>query len=521
VTALHETSSTKAYDKAWHAHGAALAALTFLILFAFRSDVFEMIQVWWIYPTYSHAFLILPISLWLVWEKRARLRELRPVTEPLALFAVPVTLFVWWLGELSTINELKQFAIVGLMVIAIFAILGRQVFKLIWFPVLYLLFLVPTGQYLIAPMQRFATAFADYGLKVLNIPHYTHGTFIELTNGAFEIAEACAGLRFMIATVALGVIFAYITYRKWHKIALFLLACSVVPLIGNALRVLGIILLAHFTNNKYGAGVDHVVYGWGFNIAILLVLFLAGSFFRDPIEEPKISGPFPTTPDGPARLWGVVATAAILIVAMPALASWREDNAPAADIAALSKPMSLHGWHMVEGIGDWKPDYSGMAANLNMSLAPDGPITTPPVDLYVAYYAQSRVGHALTAHISHLWNLKTMTLLSSRQAVAVLQDKRLKMQEQIVTSPAARRMIWSVYWIDGRFTSSSFATKLLQVPAAFTGNEGQAIIAVSTIITTTDADARRRLRDALMAMKDLPDRLAAAGHRPVAASMTN
>ena len=167
MNALQDTASVKVFDRAaWRMHGLALAALVALILFAFRADVTEMVTVWWIYPTYSHAFLILPISLWLVWERRARLCELRPAAEPLALLVVPGMLFAWWLGELSTINELKQFAIVGLVVTAIFAVLGRQVFKLIWFPVLYLFFLVPTGQYLIAPMQRFATIFTDYGLKV-------------------------------------------------------------------------------------------------------------------------------------------------------------------------------------------------------------------------------------------------------------------------------------------------------------------------------------------------------------------
>jgi exosortase A len=521
VTALQATSATNPSEKAWRTHGAALAALIFLILVAYRADVEEMVFVWWIYPTYSHAFLILPISLWLVWEKRARLRELRPFAERHALWALPVMLFVWWMGELSTINELKQFAIVALVVTAIFAMLGRRIFKLIWFPVLYLFFLVPTGQYLIAPMQRFATAFTDYGLNLLNIAHYTHGTFIELTNGAFEVAEACAGLRFMIATVALGVIFAYITYRKWYKVALFLLACVIVPLVGNGLRVLGIIVLAHYTNNEYGAGADHVVYGWGFNIAILLVLFLLGSFFRDPIIDQTPISALPAESDSLPRLWGVFAAAAILTLATPALASWYEDHAPSPDVAALTRPMSLGGWHVVEGIGDWKPDYSGAAATLNLSIAPNAPVSETPVDLYVAYYAQARAGHELTAHISHLWNLKTMKLLSSGQVVAQLQTKRLKMQELVITSPIAQRIIWSTFWIDERFTSSSFATKLLQVPAALTGHEGQAIVAVSTIVTSNEGEARLRLRAALLALKDLPDRLAAAGHRRVGTNVTN
>jgi exosortase A len=521
VTTTQAATPVGARDRAWRIHGAALSALVLLILLAFRHDVAEMVTVWWIYPTYSHAFLIVPISLWLVWEKRAQLRQIQPVVEPHGLWALPVMLFVWWMGDLSTINELKQFAIVGMVIASIFAMLGRQVFKVIWFPVLYLFFMVPTGQYLVAPMQRFATKFTDLGLTLLRIPHYTHGTFIDVSNGLFEVAEACAGLRFMIATVALGVIFAYISFRKWYKIALFMLSCVIIPLIGNGLRVLGIIVLAHYTNNRYGAGADHVVYGWGFNIAILLVLFLIGSFFRDPISDRTSPAAISPGSDSLTRTCAVFVASVVLIFSLPAYSSWHETQTQAADVSGLTNPLIVPGWRSVQPIGDWAPDYSRMAARLTLSIVPDGSTATVPVDLYIAYYADARTGHELTAHIDHLWNAKTMTLLMSRRVGAQLQGRSLQMQEMIVTSPVARRVIWSTYWIDGRFTASSFETKLLQVPAALSGHEGQAIVAVSTIVDTTEKDARQRLRAALLALRDLPDRLSAVGRRPSGASVTN
>src|SRR2546423_12882223 len=103
-------------------------------------------------------------------------------------------------------------------------------------------------------MPDFATRFTDIGLMLIGVPHYTEGTTIELTNGRFEIAEACAGLRFLIATVALGVLFAHIAYRRWPKRMLFLIGCVVAPLIGNGFRCLGIIELAHITNNELAGG---------------------------------------------------------------------------------------------------------------------------------------------------------------------------------------------------------------------------------------------------------------------------
>jgi hypothetical protein len=81
------------------------------------------------------------------------------------------------------------------------------------------------------------------------------------------------------------------------------------------------------------------------------------------------------------------------------------------------------------------------------------------------------------------------------------------MQESTISSPAGRRIVWSTYWIDGRFTTSPFAVKLLQIPAALRGREGQAIIALSTAVDSTDAQARARLSQAMLALRELPGRL--------------
>ncbi len=520
MTTLEAATPDPSLMKSWRIQGAALGLLVLLILVQFRQAVADAVQVWWIYPTYSHCFLIVPISLWLIWEKRDQLAYVQPRVDGRALLAVPVLLFLWWIGQISTIHELQQFAVVGLVQVAIVAMLGTQVYRKIWFPALYLFFLVPTGEYLIAPMQRFATLFADIGLSILQIPHYTHGTLIDLSNGSFEIAEACAGLRFLIATVVLGILFAYITFRKWYKIALFLLGCVVVPLIGNGLRVIGIILLAHFTNNEYGAGADHLVYGWGFNVAILLVVFWLGSRFADHIDDRVDESPTTQMPNALAKTFVVFLSAAILVSLGPAFASWHDLQRQPSALSNLNKPMQLQGWRAEKTTDNWQPAYSQMDAKLVLSLTPSESLATSPVDLYVAYYARARTIEALASKLNHPWNNDTWRLLTSGNATAHLDGRNIQMQEWIVTSPAGRRLIWTFYWVNGHFASSSRAVKLLLIPAALEGHEGQALVSISTAINSSNDDARRRLSSALTALKDLPARLNAAnlGHSDTAPS---
>ena len=493
--------------QSWRVHGIALALLISLILLQFIDQVATATEVWWSYETYSHCFLVIPISLYLVWEKREQLRQIRPTVEWRVLWAAPILLFAWWLGELAAINELRQLAIVGLIQMAIVAMLGLRVFKLIWFPVLYLIFLVPAGQYLIGPMQRFATLFVDACLNLIAMPHHTEGTLIELTNGRFEIAEACAGLRFLIATVALGVLFAYMMFRKWYKVVLFLVACVVVPLIGNGLRVVGIILLAHYTSNQYGIGADHLVYGWGFNVAILLLLFLLGSLFRDPPDSKPDVEVSDTRTDGLPKVSAVLIVATILIVSGPALARWQDSRTVTPSYAGLLKPMTIAGWRIAEPMGGWHPSFPDADASLALALAPNEPLAGSAVDLYVVYYARTRMAHALTAHNNHLWDDEVWTLIGTGSVQANLHGQAIQMQEWVVSSPAERRIIWASYWIDGRFTANPMTVKLLQIPAALSGREGQAIVAVSTGVEGSDDEARARLSQTLLALPDLPDRL--------------
>ncbi len=354
----------------WAWHLGALALLVGLILLFFQFEVFNAVEVWWIYPTYSHCFLIIPIAAWLVWQMRHDLGASMPAIAPKALLAIPPLLLLWLLGKLATINEVRQFAVIGLIEVAILTMLGARLYRAILFPALYLFFLVPFGQYFIPPMQLFATWFTDAGLNLLGVPHYTEGTVIELTTGRFEVAEACAGLRFLIATIALGVLFAHLTYRKWYKIVTFLPACIIIPLIGNGLRCLGIIMLAYLTNNEVAVGADHLVYGWLFNMAILLVLFFFGTRFRDPAAEPtKVVDNNVQAVSRFSVLMLATATA-LTIGAGPAFAYWRESRPIFVNSQALTQPFTLGGWTVAQLPGPWHPIYEGADQEFFASFVP-------------------------------------------------------------------------------------------------------------------------------------------------------
>ena len=507
MTVIAEASGSVA--KSWRYHVFALGLIVVLMALEFHDALHAALQVWVVSPTYSHCFLIVPIAAWLIWEKRAALRAIQPRVAPQFLWFIPFLIVIWWLGELSTINEVRQYAVIALVQVMTVALLGTQVLRIIWFPILFLLFLVPTGEYLISPMQHFATRFVDVSLNLLNIPHYTEGTTLELTNGRFEIAEACAGLRFLVATVTLGVLFCYLMYRKIYKILLFLVASVAVPLIGNGLRCVGIILLTHFTNNKYGAGADHIVYGWGFNVAILLLLAAVGAAFRDDLRDIVFTPPKNYSGDGLQALTIVMLVGAVLISIGPAFSRWRDTRLARADLVAMTDYLRAGGWSD-RSSNNWLPYFPGADARLIASLSP---ADSAPIDFFVGYYARPRTGHSLTSHLNQPWG-EAWNVSTNNVITAPLGQRPVKFQEAQINSGFERRLVWSSYWVDATFTPSVLDVKLHQAKAVLEGHEGQAVVALSTPIDGPLEEARARLGRALARLGGLPATLAKADNPP-------
>ncbi len=95
------------------------------------------------------------------------------------------------------------------------------------------------------------------------------------------MVEGCSGLRYLIASITLGVLYAYLTYRSWKRRLLFSIAAMIVPIFANSGRAYMIVMIAHLSDMKLALGVDHYIYGWVFFGIVMLLLFWIGSFWRE------------------------------------------------------------------------------------------------------------------------------------------------------------------------------------------------------------------------------------------------
>jgi exosortase A len=511
-SAIVQTSKTQNHAR-WIAHLSAVVILVALELGLNWASIKAAIQVWLVSPTFSHCFLILPISAYLIWAERERLAAvIRPRLYPLAIaLLIPVSL-MGLVGTLAGINEVAQFAIIASVNLVVLAFLGSEIYRIIWFPLLYLAFLVPSGEYLIGPLQRFTTAFISHGLDLFAIPHYTEGNMIELANGRYAVAEACAGLRFLIATIALGVLFVYLNFRKWRKISIFMLASAIIPVIGNGFRALGIVLLAHFTDNRLATGADHLVYGWGFSVAIMLILFAIGMRYRDHFDADapeKIA-----SVDARKRTAAFVATligVAIVMSAGPTFALWQNRQALATNLTGFGKPPSAPGWIFSNADTVWKPLFATPDAALIFGIAPEA-AEAPAVDVRVNYFAGVARARVLVGSSNKLWDENTWHPVSGGNVVENLGGKSVHFAELVIASDREQRLIWWTYWTNDRFTTSPLDVKLSSLRSVFLGNQGSALVTISTPIESSVPEARERLVHALAPVSFLPARLTDTVH---------
>ena len=215
---------------------AALAVGTLLFGLLFLPECRAAVGVWLVSTAYGHCFLVLPMAAYLVWDRRESLRGLQPRPTPaFALLAVPAAA-AWFAAERLGIMEGRQLAALAGLEVLFLTLLGRRVFLALSGPLLFLVFLVPFGAFITPALQSFTAGFIAAGLHLLGIPAYITDLTIEISAGSFYVAEACAGLRFLVAAVAFGVFYALLNYHSPGRRLAFIAASIVVPIVANGAR---------------------------------------------------------------------------------------------------------------------------------------------------------------------------------------------------------------------------------------------------------------------------------------------
>jgi exosortase A len=278
--------STGSHHGAWALALAQLALAASMIFALTYADWREMAHQWWDIDTYAHILLVPPILAWLAWLRRSELEQVIPAGWMPGLGIVLVGLATWLAGREAGINIVSQTGVIVALQGAVVALLGARVSLVLAFPLLYAFFLVPFGDEIIPALQDVTARIAIAATHASGVRAAVHGLFIDTPAGRFVIAEECAGVKFLIAMVAIGTLVAWTGFRSWKRRALLMIGAALCSILANGVRAWGTIYAAQFVGAERAGGVDHIIYGWVFfAVVTALVLGAAWRFFeREPGE---------------------------------------------------------------------------------------------------------------------------------------------------------------------------------------------------------------------------------------------
>jgi len=466
----------------WLTAGAALVVAALALCLLFSAEARGAYEVWVGSTAYSHCFLVLPVALYLAWTRRDALERLVPQSELRWLLLLAPLSLLWMSAALISVLELQQLLVVSMFEVIALAVLGVAVYRAMLTPLLYLFFLVPFGDFLVPSLQDWTATFAVTGLRLVGVPVYWDGLLIEVPSGNFVVAEACAGLRFLIASLAFGVFFSALVYRSRVRWIAFIALSIIVPIIANGFRAFGIIGLSELTNNATAVEADHLIYGWVFFTAVTLILIAVGLRLSDHGPAIEISAPLETPRKPPvARPWNA-ALAGLVGIALatsgPAYAEFRDWRAQSVAGSGFDAPQ-VRKWNPVSGASfDWQPVVEG----------PDGKYVgvynngSANVLLYLAYYREAGLHNNLVRGDNDIADEKRgWHVVKSGSAVAQINGGERDVATTEIASGAARRlMVWHFYVVDGRIAASPLRAKLLQLRGLFTSGGGtNAFVAVA------------------------------------------
>lgn len=526
-----------------------LLALPALIMgFVFSDGLAFMVNVWLTAEEYSHGILIPFIALFLIWQKRNELAGQTFAGSWAGIGLVAAGLFIYFLGELSTLYTIIHYAFLIVLMGGVLAIGGREIFKRTWMPLFFLFFAIPLPSFLFnnlsSTLQLWSSQLGVSFIRFCDISVYLEGNVIDLGTMQLQVVEACSGLRYLFSLMTLAFMCAYIYNAALWKRAVIFLSSMPIAIFMNSFRIGVIGVTVEYFGKKAAEGFLHDFEGWivfmactGILIAEMWILARIG---KDPRPLADVFGltlpaPLPANTvfrerELPGQFWAV---GALLLAALGLSLSLeqREEIVPArAGFADF--PLRIADWtgrrqimeqQYVDALdfddyilADYMyrphptplPEGEGAKGSV---LPADAKGAEALVNFYAAYYANQRKGESIHSPRSCIpgggWQIASHDVVSMDGLS--LHGRPLKLNRLLIKKGENRQLVY--YWFQqrGRNLTNEYLVKWFLFQDALVMNRTDGALVRLTTPSPRGEDlaaADLRLRDFLQALLPALDR---------------
>ncbi len=247
------------------------------LLLIYLPALYDLVLDWYYDSNYTHGFLIPPVVCFLLFRKRAEIASATMARDPMGLIVIVVGMALFVVANAAAEYFTLRFSFVVTLFGLVYFMFGRAVVRLTWYEIGLLLFMIPIPYviyYAITfPMQLLSSKITVVVLNLLGATAVRQGNIIHLANTSLEVAEACSGIRSLMALLTMGAIYAYITQKHFWTRGVLFLSTIPIAIVGNVGRVFVLTLLV------YLVGVDATAEPWHSGLGLLVFLVALGLLF--------------------------------------------------------------------------------------------------------------------------------------------------------------------------------------------------------------------------------------------------
>lgn len=235
---------------------------------------------WWTDPDYSHGLLCAPLAVGLAIGRRRSLAAAAKAPRTVGLAFAVASLLLLVVGRLGAELFLTRASLVGVLAGAVVFLLGWRHLRMLAFPFALLLLSIPLPAVMVTqvtlPLQLVASASAEVMLNAAAIPVLRDGNVLVLPNATLQVAEACSGIRSLVALFAAALIGARLAEdRIWARAAILAMALPVAVLM-NAVRVVATAAGTYWLDPRAVEGLAHEALGFA-TFALAIGLLASGA----------------------------------------------------------------------------------------------------------------------------------------------------------------------------------------------------------------------------------------------------
>ncbi len=452
---------------------AIMTGVGLLLIFTlfYWNSIGNLAELWNSNETYSHGFLVLALIIYLLSLQNKPLSHLLLKPAPLFLIPLSLTISLWLLASITDTKTIELTLLPFIFIFAYLSIIGYKASYLLLATLIYIIVAVPIWGILIPFFQSMAVAVNEFSLRLIGISTFIKDTTVTIPAGTFEIEGGCAGIRYLVVTLALGGFFALLNFRHLKSAVILMAFSFIIPVIFNWIRIYSIILIGHFTEMESSLVDDHKGFGWVlYGFSLIPLFFIAQKIMQTENKEEIPQNQNAISSNTPYPKYFIVLPL-VLMLSAPAFIYYL-NNSKADILTEIETPKAESPWTGPIYTNEWHPNYKGASIEINKLYV--GTKNIHDISLHIYYYGTQSQDREL---INELNNITKPHMIKSKQIITL--EKYSITENIIIDHNNEKRAVWYWYFVNNKNTTKPIVAKLLQSKELITGKIRSALISVS------------------------------------------